>query len=310
MMKIIFNKRIKLLFPFYLLTIFFFFSINSFAQIIIEDSITNGGNFEKAAFRLWVKKDIKTIRGIIVLVPGSNRDGRNMVNDTTWQNLAIRHNFALLGCYYKDKIHDNMAIEEYVDTDKGSGQALLDIIQEFSKTSQHPELEFAPLALWGKSAGGQFNYEFTCWNSERVIAFVVNKGGVYYSSLASNATWDVPGVFFIGSKDSPYRNNIIKGIFSINRRFGAKWILIEEIGVSHEFKKSKEFVQFYFDRIIPLRVSEDEINSSYTLRNLTSKGCIGVSSTRQIFPEKDYKSEITSWFPNQQIAEKWLEFIE
>ena len=93
MMKIIFNKRIKLLFPFYLLTIFFFFSINSFAQIIIEDSITNGGNFEKAAFRLWVKKDIKTIRGIIVLVPGSNRDGRNMVNDTTWQNLAIRHNF-------------------------------------------------------------------------------------------------------------------------------------------------------------------------------------------------------------------------
>ena len=203
-----------------------------------------------------------------------------------------------------------MAIEEYVDTDKGSGQALLDIIQEFSKTSQHPELEFAPLALWGKSAGGQFNYEFTCWNSERVIAFVVNKGGVYYSSLASNATWDVPGVFFIGSKDSPYRNNIIKGIFSINRRFGAKWILIEEIGVSHEFKKSKEFVQFYFDRIIPLRVSEDEINSSYTLRNLTSKGCIGVSSTRQIFPEKDYKSEITSWFPNQQIAEKWLEFIE
>ena len=78
----------------------------------------------------------------------------------------------------------------------------------------------------------------------------------------------------------------------------------------HEFKKSKEFVQFYFDCIIPLRVSEDEINSSYTLRNLTSKGYIGVSSTRQIFPEKDYKSEITSWFPNQQIAEKWLEFIE
>lgn len=310
-MKTIFDKRIKLLFPFYLLILFLLFSINSFAQIIIEDSITNGGNFEKAAFRLWVKKDIKTIRGIIVLVPGSNHDGRYMVNDTTWQNLAMRHNFALLGCYYKDRIHDNMAIEEYVDAEKGSGQALLDIIQKFSKTSRHPELEFAPLALWGESAGGEFNYEFTCWNPQRVIAFVVNKGGVYYSSLASNATWEVPGVFFIGSKDSPYRNNIVKGIFSINRRFGAKWILIEEIGVSHEFEKSKEFVRFYFDHIIPLRVSNDKINSSYTLRKLTSKGYIGISPTGQILPDLDHhQSEITSWFPNQKIAKKWLDFIK
>jgi hypothetical protein len=45
-------------------------------------------------------------------------------------------------------------------------------------------LEFAPVALWGVSAGVKFNYEFVCWKPERVTAFVVNKGGIYYSSLA------------------------------------------------------------------------------------------------------------------------------
>jgi dienelactone hydrolase len=308
-MKKIIAKRKKLCFLF-ILSIFFF-PINSFGQSVFENSIMNGGNFEEAAFRLYFNNDIKTIRGIIVLVPGSNRDGRNMVNDTVWQNLALRHDFALLGCYFKDRFHENMAIEEYVAAERGSGQALVNSLQVFSKASQHSELEFAPLALWGMSAGGEFNYEFTCWNPERVIGFVVNKGGVYYSSLASKAAWEVPGVFFTGSKDSPYRSNIVKGIFSINRRFGAKWMFIKEIGVSHEFGKSKEFVKFFFDNIIPLRVSADKINSSYTLKKMTSTGYIGVSSTQQILPDIDYKqSEITSWFSNQQIAEKWLEFIK
>ncbi|MCG8576414.1 MAG: hypothetical protein MI810_16125, partial [Flavobacteriales bacterium] len=62
------------------------------SQTVLNDSIMNGPNFEKAAFRLWIHKDIKKIRGIIVMVPGSNGDGRNRVEKTAWQNLAKEHN--------------------------------------------------------------------------------------------------------------------------------------------------------------------------------------------------------------------------
>ncbi len=48
-----------------------------------------------------------------------------------------------------------------------------------------PEIAQAPLLLWGMSAGGEFNYEFVAWKPERVAAFVVNKGGIYYSALLS-----------------------------------------------------------------------------------------------------------------------------
>jgi dienelactone hydrolase len=203
-----------------------------------------------------------------------------------------------------------MDIEQYVDVNKGSGQALLDILRNFSVISHHSELADTPVALWGMSAGGEFNYEFACWKPERTIAFIVNKGGIYYTSLAPAASWDVPGVFITGEKDSPYRNNIIKGIFSINRRFGAKWIFAEDPGVAHEFEKSTLFARFFFDNIIPLRLSYDAVNRTSVLNNLTSSGFIGISSTLQIFPDSDKEySEITSWFPTRRIAEGWLDFI-
>jgi len=302
------SKLIKLFLL--IITVFLCASI-SYSQNIYNDSIMNGNNFAKAAFRLWCENDSEAIKGIIVLVPGSNGDGRDMIYDMDWQSLAKRYDFALLGCCFQDKRHRNMAIEEYADVKKGSGQAIVDVIENLAQESKHPELKYAPMALWGMSAGGEFNYEFACWKPERVLAFVVNKGGIYYSSLAPETTWEVPAVFFTGSEDSPYRNNIVKGIFSINRRFGAKWIFIEEPDVAHEFGGSKEFALYYFDQIIPFRINNVVPDSSYKLKKLNSGGYIGDAAKKQILPNtENVNSVVTSWFPTKEIAEKWLEFLK
>ncbi len=81
------------------------------------------------------------INGIIVLVPGSNGDGRGEVSDTIWQAFAQTHEFALLGCWYADYKRSDMFIERYVDVSMGSGQALIEIIKRFSISSGHLELE-------------------------------------------------------------------------------------------------------------------------------------------------------------------------
>lgn len=280
------------------------------SQTAVDDGLTNGNNYDKASFRLWMTDNVKTIQGVIVMMPGSNSDGRDMVYDTLWQKIAARHGFALLGCYYTDKNHPHMEIEEYADVKNGSGQALLDVLRKLSESTGHPELSEAPLALWGMSAGGEFNYEFVCWKPERVVTFIVNKGGVYYSALAPAAAWEVPGVFITGEKDSPFRNNIIKGIFSINRRFGAKWIFAEEPGTAHEFKKSENFAQFFFDNIIPLRLPANSLNEPRVLQKIVEKGYVGIISSGQILPDSNTRTDITSWFPDRQIAEGWLAFIK
>ena len=125
---------------------------------------------------------------------------------------------ALVGVRLTDKQHDQAFIEHYIDVAKGSGQAFLDTLTTFGNKSKHPEIANAPLLLWGMSAGGEFNYEFTAWKPERVAAFVVNKGGIYYSALLPKAARAVPGILFIGGKDLWSRIDTIRSLCSQSRR--------------------------------------------------------------------------------------------
>lgn len=281
---------------------------------ILNDSIPPGKNYEKAAFRLWFPDNLHTIRGILVLVPGSNRDGRFLATDTLWQNFSIKHDFALLGCYFKDyEDPDSYFIEQYANVSQGSGQALLDVITKFSNSSRHKEISDAPLLFWGASAGGQFNYEFACWHPDRVIAFVVNKGGIYYTALAPKETRSLPAIFFTGEKDLEARNDIIKGLFSLNRRAGALWIYAPEPDVAHEFVKSKELSITFFNEVIPLRLKSNLTeNNTYTLIDLKeSDGLLGDHKNQLVTPVTELKnfSYPVSWLPGKKTAEAWIIFI-
>jgi poly(3-hydroxybutyrate) depolymerase len=215
-----------------------------------EESAPSGANFDKAEFKFWLPKDAGKMRGIVVLVPGSNGDGRPMADDAFWQEFAAKNSLALLGCRFTDKPHDQSFIEDYVNVSRGSGQALLDVIAKFATRTQHAELESAPLFLWGMSAGGQFNYEFTAWKPERVGAFIVNKGGIYYSALVSKAAREVPGLLFVGEKDLVSRLETITGLCAVNRRGGDVWALVVEPGLGDVVGKSKELGALFFEEML------------------------------------------------------------
>ena len=212
--------------------------------------IPPGPNFAVAAFRWWHPPEAKALRGVAVLVPGSNCDGRAEVEDPFWQDFARQHRLALVGCWFQDHPHENMNIEDYARARDGSGRALLDAVDRLAKAAAHPEAAIAPLLLWGHSAGGEFNYEFACWDPARVAAFVVNKGGYYFTHLAPAATRAVPGIFFVGGKDEAFRIQSIQGIFAVNRQAGAAWKLIVESDAGHEPGKTRELAVEFFAEII------------------------------------------------------------
>src|SRR5262245_1784088 len=76
------------------------------AGAIFDEAVPPGQNFDKAEFRLWLPPDTKTIEAIVVLVPGSNGDGRNQVNEAPWQAFATKHRLALVGVRLTDKPHE------------------------------------------------------------------------------------------------------------------------------------------------------------------------------------------------------------
>ena len=280
-----------------------------------------GRNYDKAEFRIWLPEEPATLRGVLVAVHGSNLDSRPWLKQSKWMELvehrnvkasasywhdiARRHGFALLGCNLTDKRHEDMFLEEYCDVGRGSGQALLDSLKELADQTGHPELTDAPLAFWGMSAGGQYSYEFACWNPERTITFTLNKGGVYYTALAPKAARQVPGLLYIGENDSPFRTGIVKGIFSMNRRANALWALTQEPGAAHEIARSLELSEVYFDEVIPLRLPAKPGDPLHPL-NLED-GYLGDIETHTYAPytEEKAREAPTTWLPTERTARAW-----
>jgi poly(3-hydroxybutyrate) depolymerase len=279
---------------------------NAQAQAVLDDSIPPGANFDKAHFRFWSPGGEAPLRGVLVLVPGSNGDGRPMAQDSIWQQFASRNRLAIVACQFTDKPHEQGFIEEYIAVSRGSGDALLTALGRFAARSGHPEVASAPFFMWGMSAGGQFNYEFVAWKPERVAAFVVNKGGIYYSALLSRAAREVPAMLFIGGKDLAFRNNTITGLFAVNRRGGALWALAEEPGVAHVVGKSRDVSLGFFEDILRLRVT-----ASGLLRLEEKSGFLGDLAAGTWAPLGDARvpNHPTAWLPSERVARDWQAMV-
>ena len=273
----------------------------------LDEAAAPGKNYAKAEFRLWYPDDSPAIRAVVVLVPGSNGDGRPGADDPAWQAFAKNHGLALVGCHFTDKPHDQSFVEEYANVSQGSGQALLDSLSALGARSRHPELATAPLFLWGMSAGGQFNYEFVAWKPQRVLAFVVNKGGIYYTALTSPASRTVPGMLFTGGKDLESRIDIIVGLFALNRRGGALWAIAEEPGAAHIVGRSRDMAVIFFEDVLALRLGEDGAMKPLA----ESSGYLGDPHEKTIRPaaEGQAPSYPTAWLPTLRVARAWQALV-
>jgi len=262
-----------------------------------ESEISPKANFTKADFRLRLL-GTQPVKGILVLVPGLDGDGRGAVESARWQALAREFDLALVGCF--------MQGGGYHQAENGTGEALLDALKDFAKQSKHPELNAVPLVMWGHSAGGQFNYNFVSWKPQRVAAFIVNKGG-YYSGQPNGQSRKVPGLFFLGTKDSELRINSITGIYEKGRKLGALWALAPEANAGHEEGRTQEVANTFFTAILPHRLS-----SSGKLEDVEERsGWLAAPEKKIIEPaatSKLTKSE-AGWLPDEATAKAWLSLV-
>jgi poly(3-hydroxybutyrate) depolymerase len=272
---------------------------------VLDDSIPPGKNFQIAQFRFWAPPSTGPYRAVLVLVPGSNGDGRSMAQDTVWQAFATKHNLAIIACRFTDKPDNGeRAFENYIAVSQGSGDALQTALTHFADWSKHWEVANLPFLMWGMSAGGQFNYEYVAWKPERVVGFVVNKGGVYYSALLSRASRNVPGILFTGGKDLEFRTNTIVGLFNVNRRGGALWALAEEPSAAHVVGRSRDMALAFYEDILPLRLGQP----GAALKPLEAKtGYLGEIKTKAFAPQGDKATPTypTAWLPTERVAKVW-----
>jgi hypothetical protein len=274
--------------------------------ILLDAEITPRDNFTKAAFRFWTPAYHQPIRGIIVLVPGFDGDGRGMITAPAWQSLARKYRLALVSCF--------MQGPGYHEAARGTGDALLEALKQFADKSSRPEVAQAPLLLYGESAGGQFDYNFTLWKPERVMVFVVNKGGYYDGSDADSHACAVPGLFFLGLKDTDLRIHAITGIYTAGRKNGALWALAPQPNSGHEFSKTAAVARPFFDAVLKNRLPDDNAASDdpTAMKPMQeTQGWLGDPTTHEIHDASTdgEPNRNDSWFPDQLSAQAWKAFV-
>jgi len=252
-----------------------------------------------ARFRVWIPDAQKPVRGMIVLVPGSNGDGRRDVEARDWQQLGTELGFGLIAC--------NFVGDSYCYAAQGSGKTLVKALEEFAKAQNRPEIAKAPLLLWGHSAGGQFNYNFACWKPERTIAFIVNEGGFFYDTPASPQTRATPAILFAGEKDTAERIQNITNLFQGGRARGALWAFCLEKGLGHAVGRSKEVAQQFFRAVVPARLPAGGLDASMSLKHLALADGLLAAAGSEAVPAADFKgtARTASWLPDAATAEKW-----
>jgi len=265
----------------------------------LEWEAASNGALGVARFSFWFPKGELAPTAVLVLLPGFQGDGRGMVKESTWRNLANKHHLALMGCYITN---GRNTYHEVARSDQG--RAVFDSLRAFSAMSGHIGLENRPLLLWGISAGGQYTYNFACIHPKSVMAFVVNKGG-YYDDARDDGVLKIPAIFFYGLKDTEDRIRAITSRFAVGRRLGAPWCLVGEPGIGHETGCSVGLSLEFFDAILTASQSQGPM----AVPGGSDPSWLGNLNTHEIFAsdsEQAHKnSQMTSWLPNKKFGEIW-----
>ena len=265
-------------------------------------------------YRIWIPADAANIRGVLVLIPGTHGDGRSLVSNSMWQDIAAKHHLGILGCQFSEG-----EIAPYQDDKKFVAcRSIEKALLQLGKLSGRPELSRVPLALWGHSAGSNLSARFCRYASRKVIAFASCKG-TRGPTRDSRNTEEVPMLFAIGSRDQPvWVKNSERNVRSGLRR-GALWTLALHPNEGHELAGSLKLAGAFLGSVIEQRLvpsagnsTTPGIDSPVRLKQLRrEEGWLGNPVTGKITPFRDYPDKVKDavWLPNETAAQAWQDYL-
>jgi predicted esterase len=261
-------------------------------DIILDTSVEPSAddNFYEARSRVWIPESVSRLKGTLVLLQGTDSDARGMVSDLGWQNFARTEKLALMGCYFRG---DG---EPYEQASGGSGEAVLKMIEQFSRMNGGTGLSKKPLLLAGFSAGAMFSYNFACWKPEQTLGFASIKSGPI-SPTSSATALSVPGLIILGINDEPRRLKSVLEAWSESPIANRRWTLAIEPESGHDWtRKCTELVRDYFSSILRARAVQKTADSG-EVREISKPN-----------KRSEARSESAVWLPDAKFARAWSAF--
>jgi hypothetical protein len=270
------------------------------------------GKREEVAFDLWLPEGIECVKGIVVI--SGHGSGEGLFRRADLRALAKELRLALF---------------KFVGNPMQRGfwpQTLLfDHLRRFGEKSGHPELQHAPLFLYGHSNGTGFSAIFTSYVADRVWGFVSMRPGTTFQVYQPGAA-QVPGLVIFGEDDAflarPSKEENLAVVPALRKNHRAFWNFAVEPKTGHgPGEKTWPLVFSFLRHSFTARVPADADARKGPVKLLApalESGHLGTNWQTKpggyqkliTAPFTDFPGDksTTSWLLNADYAEDWQHF--
>lgn len=270
------------------------------------------GSREEVRFELWLPDDVGTVRGIVVI--SGHGSGETLFRRADLRALAKELRLALF------KFTGNPMQRGFWPR-----SLLFDQFKTFGAKCGHPELEHAPLFLYGHSNGTGFSAVFPAYVPERVWGWVSMRPGITFQVYQPGAA-QVPGLVIFGEDDHflarPSKAENLAVVPAVRKRHQALWNFAVEAKTGHGPGEKTWPLVFSFlrhtftarvpadadARTGPVKLNALPLDSGHLGQNWdAAKGGHQTLPTAPFATFPGDKSP-ASWLPNAAYAADWQAF--
>lgn len=281
-------------------------------------------------YTIWISKDVKTLRGVIVhqhgCGEGSCKSGLTGAYDLHWQALAKKHDCALLAPSYEQP--EKADCQMWCDPRNGSSTAFQRCLVDLGAKSGHPELAKVPWALWGHSGGGHWAGGMVLLHPERVAAAWLRSGVPLLKANPERATikahtlpdaaLKVPMMCNLGTKEGvTVKDSRFASVWPANEAFfnevrgkgGLLGVAIDPL-TSHECGNQRYLAIPWLDACLSSRLPKV---SGDPLRPMpTATAWLAPLTGTEAVPATKFAGDPLKafWLPNEVIAKAWMQYVQ
>ena len=281
-------------------------------------------------YTIWIPKEVKNLRGVIVhqhgCGEGSCKSGLTGAYDLHWQALAKKHDCALLAPSYEQP--EKGDCQMWCDPRNGSSAAFQKCLVDLGAKSGHPELSKLPWALWGHSGGGHWAGGMVLMHPERVAAAWLRSGVPLLKANAERSTikahtlpdaaLKVPVMCNPGTKEGvTVKDSRFGGVWAANETFfnevrskgGLISVAVDPLS-SHECGNQRYLAIVWLDACLSARlpkITTNPLNAMPTDQVWLAPITGGEAQPMAKFSGEPLKA---AWLPNEAIAKSWMQYVK
>ena len=281
-------------------------------------------------YTVWIPKNVKTLRGLIVhqhgCGEGSCKSGLTGAYDLHWQALAKKHDCALLAPAYEQP--EMADCQLWCDPRNGSDAAFQKCLIDLGEKSGHPELATVPWAMWGHSGGGHWAGGMLLLHPDRLAAAWLRSGvpllkpdpkrPTIKAHTVPAAALQVPVMCNLGTKEGVTdKEGRFAGVWPANEAFfgelrgqgGLIGVAVDPLS-SHECGNQRYLAIPWLDACLAARLPKE---AGQTLAAMpTADTWLANVTGEEAVPAAKFVGDPlqAGWLPNEAIARAWMQYVK